>query len=141
MMKSITRSLLLALAIVGFTACGDDDDTVNSNADAPVDDDAASMCIEGSTDCDDTPTATDGGDPDAIDEGAIIEEANRLIGLAEDELDDSVRIGRRGDEYMILTEDYQIGRMTAELDPDDLGVMRVTSVIIELTDGPVTVPE
>lgn len=34
-----------------------------------------------------------------------------------------------------------IGRMTVELDPDIGGTLRVTKVVIELTDGPVTLPE
>ena len=60
-MKTFARLLVVALAVVGFAACGDDDQTVSSADDAPAasgSDDAASMCIEGSTDCDDTPTDT-----------------------------------------------------------------------------------
>ena len=86
-------------------------------------------------------TAGEDADDDAIDEHAVIEEARALIGVAEDELDPEVRISRRGDEQLMLTEDYVIGRMTAELDADDAGVYRVVKVVVELTDGPVTFPE
>ena len=142
-MKTLIRSLLVVLAVAGFAACGDDDQTVSSADDAPAagSDDVASMCIEGSTDCDDTPTATDGGDPDAVDEGAIIEEGRALLGVAQDQLSDDVRIARAGDVQFALTEDYVIGRMTVELDPDEDGTMRVVTVVIELTDGPLTLPE
>ena len=143
-MKTFTRAALVLLAAVTFVACGgDDDETVNSNADTPAGspDDVASACMEGAEDCDDTPDATAGSDDDAVDEHAMIEEARALIGVAEDELDADVRIGRRGDEQFALTEDYVIGRMTAELDPDDAGIYRVTKIVLELTDGPMTVPE
>lgn len=139
-MKTLIRAAVVVLAVAGLAACGDDDETVNSNADAPSDD-AAGACLEGSTDCDDTPSTSAGSDDEAIDEHAAIEEAKALVGVAEDELDGDVRIARRGDEQFALTEDYRIGRMTVELDPDDQGTMRVTKVVVELTDGPMTFPE
>jgi hypothetical protein len=138
-MNTMIRSALVLLAVAGLVACGDDDDTVSSRADAPPP--AASACLEGSTECDDDPTSTADDSDDAIDEGAAIEEARGLLGLAEDELDASVRIARAGDEQYALTADYVIGRMTVELDPDEDDTMRVTSVVIELTDGPLTVTE
>ena len=140
-MKTLIRAALVLLAVAALTACGDDDETVNSNADAPASDDAAGACLEGSTDCDDTPSTSAGDDDDAIDEHAAIEEAKALIGMAEDELDPGVRVSRRGDEQYAVTEDYVIGRMTVELDPDDDGTMRVTKVVLELTEGPMTFPE
>ena len=139
-MKTLIRAALVLLAVAALAACGDDDETVNSNADAPASDDAAGACLEGSTDCDDIPS-TSGDDDDAIDEHAAIEEAKALIGMAEDELDPGVRVSRRGDEQYAVTEDYVIGRMTVELDPDDDGTMRVTKVVLELTEGPMTFPE
>lgn len=142
-MKTFTRAALALLAAASLVACGDDDDTVNSNADAPAGstDDVASACMEGAEDCDDTPDATAGDDDESIDEHAVIEEAKALVGQPEDELDPEVRIARRGDEQFALTEDYVIGRMTAELDPDDAGVYRVVKVVVELTEGPMTFPE
>ena len=139
-MKTLIRAAVVLLAVAALAACGDDDDeTVSSNADAPSDS-AAGACLEGSEDCDDTPSTSE-GDDDAVDEHALIEEAKALVGMAEDELDRDVRISRRGDEQFLLTEDYVIGRMTVELDPDDTGTMRVTTVVLELTEGPVTFPE
>ncbi len=138
-MNVLTRSALVLLAVAGLAAC-DDGSTVQTNADAPTSSPAAGACLEGSTDCDDTPT-TDAGDDGAIDEAAVIEEGRALLGMAEDELDPSVRIARAGDEQFALTEDYRIGRMTVELDPDSAGTLRVTKVVIELTDGPLTLPE
>ena len=140
-MKPLLRAALVLLAVAALAACGDDDATVNSNADAPANDPAAGACREGSTDCDDTPTTPADDDSGAVDEHAAIEEAKALVGVAEDELDPSVRVSRRGDEQYAVTEDYRIGRMTVELDPDDQGTMRVTKVVLELTEGPMTFPE
>jgi hypothetical protein len=64
-------------------------------------------------------------------------DARALVGTPESELDGSVRVGRRGDEQMMLTEDYVLGRMTVELDERD-GEFRVTAVTVELPDGPET---
>ena len=141
-MKTFTRAALALLAAASLVACGDDDDTVTSNADTPAGStgDVASACMEGAEDCDDTPDAT-ASDDDAIDEHAVIEKAKALVGTPEDELDADVRIARRGEETFALTEDYVIGRMTVELDPDDAGVYRVVKVVVELTEGPMTFPE
>ena len=138
-MKTMIRAAVVLLTVIALAACGDDDETVNSNADAPSDG-AAGACLEGSEDCDDTPSTSD-GDDDAVDEHALIEEAKALVGTAEDDVADDVRIGRRGDESFALTDDYVIGRMTVELDPDDSDTMRVTKVVLELTEGPMTFPE
>lgn len=66
------------------------------------------------------------------------EEAQRLLGTREHELADDVRIGRRGDEQMMLTEDHVVGRFTVELDDDGSGTYTVTSVTVELADGVAT---
>lgn len=50
----------------------------------------------------------------------------------------TVRVGRVDDEQFMLTEDYQLGRMTIELDSDDTGTPVVTSVTVELDGGPQT---
>jgi uncharacterized protein len=89
---------------------------------------------------------TDDGDDDAPDGGSswddarteqARQEARNFLGMAEVELPPEVRIGRRGDEEYILTQDYVPGRVTVELDDQD-GAWRVTSLEIELPEGPET---
>ena len=141
-MTTLRRLTIATLALVlfaGLAACGDDDDTaVGAGNDDPTSP-AAGACLEGSTDCDDDPSQSDGGDE--FDSEAATERARSLIGVAEADLDADVRIARAGDEHFMLTEDYVLGRITVELDPDDEGTMRVTSAVVELPDGPLTVTE
>lgn len=68
---------------------------------------------------------------------AEVAEARGLLGRPEDELPGSVRIARRGGEGFALTDDYVPGRDTVELDEVD-GIYVVTSVTVELPDGPRT---
>lgn len=65
-------------------------------------------------------------------------DAQALLGTAEGELGDRARVGRRGDEQMVLTEDYVVGRFTVELDDDGSGTYRVTVVTVEMEAGPET---
>ena len=65
------------------------------------------------------------------------DEAHGLLGLHEADLPSDVRIARKGAEQFALTEDYVLGRLTVELDNDGDG-FRVTSVTVELPDGPET---
>ncbi len=65
------------------------------------------------------------------------QEARGLLGVHEGDLPEDVRIGRRGDEHYALTEDYVLGRSTVHVDDDGSG-FRVTSVTVELPDGPET---
>jgi hypothetical protein len=64
-------------------------------------------------------------------------EAQGLLGRGEGDLPADVRVARRGSEQFALTEDYVLGRSTVELDGDGDGY-RVTSVTVELPDGPET---
>lgn len=75
---------------------------------------------------------------DVYDSDAARAEAEALLGLTEAELDPDVRISRRGEEQMMLTEDYVLGRMTVELDINDMDEWIVTAVTVELPDGPET---
>jgi len=84
---------------------------------------AAGMCPYGTTDCVDAPLEDDPA-------GAI----RSLLGVAQEDLGDDVRIARVDDELFPLTEDYVLGRITVEID-DGL----VTVVTLEHEDGPVTV--
>lgn len=145
---------LLGVALLGLAACGTDGATAGDDqrclpdavdcqdTDAPP---VAGMCEAGVPDCVDTvndPQGGDVGEPDGsgdqFDSEAEKEEARAMLGLAEDELARDVRVGRRGDEQMMLTEDYVLGRKTVELDADADGVFRVTKVTVELPEGPVS---
>jgi hypothetical protein len=159
-------ALLLAgllLSAAGLTACGDDDvqtategseDAAGAADDQPMADPAAGMCLEGATDCMDTPmdpdeavsSPADGGgaigSPGAADDEypseAARQRAQEQLGRPEGELEADIRIGRRGEEQMMLTEDYQLGRITVELDDDGSGAFVVTQATVELPDGPET---
>ncbi|MAT03694.1 MAG: hypothetical protein CL424_01450 [Acidimicrobiaceae bacterium] len=130
-------TLIGALAL---TACGSsDDEQVDSDpVSTTIPGAAGDTCLEGAADCDDTAAPADGGDPDAVDEGEFIREAEGLLGVAESELPDDVRVARRGDESFALTEDYVIGRITVELDDTDGSGYRVVTATVELTEGPQT---
>lgn len=92
-----------------------------------------------------SPDVTEGCDPipaDDGDQGDVFpveqarQEAQGLLGMYERDLPADVRIGRRGDEAMPLTDDYLLGRRTVELDDTDGTGFRVFSVTIELPAGP-----
>lgn len=138
------RSVALALAallLVAGAACGDDDDLETSTGadEAPLGDGgaAAGTCLEGTPDCQDTPMDPDRSD-DAFPSDAARDEARSLLGEPESALGDEVRVSRRGEETFFLTEDYVLGRMTVEIDDDGSGTFVVTSVRVELPDGPET---
>lgn len=132
------RSLLAAAALsasVLLAACGANA-AADGNADEPVAAPAAGMCAPDMPDCVDT--VVDGDGSDASDVDVARETAEGLLGLPEGDLAPDIRVSRRGDEHLMLTEDYQIGRMTVELDADADGVFRVTKVVLELEGGPET---
>lgn len=131
----------LAAATLLLTGCG-------SDADAPVEGAAPgmAMCAPGVTDCVDT-VVSDGGDRPAEDpdqgdapmtDADHRARAQQLLGLPESQLPADVRVGRRGEEHMMLTEDYVIGRRTVELDDQGDGTYLVTAVVVELEGGPET---
>jgi hypothetical protein len=92
--------------------------------DVPMNPAAGATCIVGATDCDDM---SFGHTPDEADAAA-------LLGVAQSELGDDVRIARIDDETFPLTEDYRIGRLTVEISNG-----HVVQVTLEAEDGPVTV--
>ncbi len=122
----------------------DCDDTGILDGDDAEAEPSAGMCIEDEPDCADTVVA--GGEEeepaepvgDEFDSPAAIAQAEELLGLPDTELSPDVRIGRRGEEHMMLTEDYVLGRMTVELDINDMDEWIVTAVTVELPDGPQT---
>jgi hypothetical protein len=145
MNRSITAALF-ALGLV-VTACGPAE-TADTAAAAPDAADAAAICLEGAVDCDDPPTS---GDPDAdtdqedaLDEGAILREADALLGEPEDQVLEEwpdVRVGRRDGEDLALTDDYVVGRKTIATEDDGTGVHRVVEVTVELTDSVQVLPD
>jgi hypothetical protein len=110
---------LVALLLAAGASCGDDDD------------------VETSTGADDVPADPDPGDQ-AFASDEAREEARSLLGQPESALGEEVRVSRRGEEDFFLTEDYVLGRLTVELDDDGSGTFVVTSVRVELPDGPET---
>ena len=155
---ALAGGLLLAAGALG--ACGDDDDTQTATGEGTetVDEGAdpgpaAGMCLEGATDCVDTPmdpdesvsSPADGGSADSPGAGedefpseAARERAREQLGKAQDDLEPDIRIGRVGEEQYMLTEDYVLGRITVELDDDGSGTFVVTQATVELPDGPET---
>lgn len=139
------RRLIITLAALAATllaACG----TSTPAVDGPGQSDPGPMavCAPDVPDCVDTIV---NGDPGPADEDAPmtdndhIERARTLIGTAEADLPGDVRIGRRGDEDMMLAQDYVVGRRTVALDDDGSGTYVVTAVTVELDEGPETITE
>lgn len=140
---------LLAIAALALSGCGNPESAADDEGSAPP---VAGMCAPDMPDCVDTVVEPDAGadgsaeptegepgaEPVEGDADADPSAADDLIGVAEDELDPSVRIARRGDETFALTEDYVVGRLTVELDADSAGVYRVTKATLERAGGPYT---
>ncbi len=137
----IKRALIVAVGVVlalgigaAVVAAATADDGDNGGPALPVEPDGgigdSPMPVEPDGGIGDTP-----GDEFPVDEAR--NEAHGLLGRYEDDLPAEVRIGRRGSEHFALTEDYELGRFTVDLDDDGDGY-RVTSVTVELPDGPET---
>lgn len=128
MTRRLAIAPLVALLLL-LAACGDDEVSVSPGA-------GGSETEMPETDVPDEPTD---GFGDEFDTQQAIDDARSVLGMDEADLPDDVRIGRRGDEQFALTEDYVLGRRTVELDEDEPGSgYRVTSVTVELPDGPET---
>ena len=141
---NLFTSGLAVMMTMGLAACGQAADAAGpagSYVGGSGAGSAAGMCAQEEPDCIDTPELED-GDPVAIDETGIEQfrrDARFYLGAQEDELTEHVRVGRIDDEHMALTDDYQIGRITVELDDrDGDGTAVVTSATVELPDGPET---
>ena len=138
-----TTGALAALAIL-VAACGGAADPTSAEPDQPTASPIAGMCAQDHPDCVDTVVEEEDVDPDAVDEGAIIRDAESLLGQSEDEVLEQwadVRVGRHGDEEMALTENYVLGRKTIATEDDGTGTFRVVEVTLELTDGPMMINE
>jgi hypothetical protein len=120
-----------ALLLVALSACGDDEQPVVSpGADG---DDSVSTTVDPGLD-----PGLDDGTGDEFPTESARETARGYLGMYEDDLPPDVRVARRGDEEFALTEDYRLGRVTVELDDTDGDGFRVTSLVVELPDGPET---
>lgn len=113
------KRIPLIITALGFTALLAACDPAD-----PLPDPAGATCLVGAADC------GDGAFGHVADES----DARSLLGLRQDQLPDDVRIARVDDEHFALTEDYRIGRLTVSIDDG-----RVTSVVLEAEDGPITV--
>lgn len=125
-MTKIWSAALVAAAVL-LAGCG----TANDASEAVDADPAGAMCAPDVPDCVDAPIR----DGDTMDDDQAQAEARALLGLGEADLPPHVRVGRRGGEHMMLTEDHVPGRMTVELDDDGTGHYIVSSVTLEVSDG------
>ncbi|MEQ8718705.1 MAG: hypothetical protein RIE08_13930 [Acidimicrobiales bacterium] len=128
----------LAITAVAWAAADDDAADDRTSDEPPVGDasDQPNTPPDGGDDVDGGPTEP--GDPgDVFPTEQARQDAQGYLGRNENTLPDEVRVGRRGAEQMMLTEDYVLGRVTVSLDDDGDGY-RVTSVTVELPDGPET---
>jgi hypothetical protein len=143
----VTTGLALTLGIgtaAAFAAAGDDADrpALPAEPDGGIGDTPIPVEPDGGIGDTPIPVEPDGGIGDTPDDRYAIElardQAHGLLGRYESDLPADVRVARRGTEHLALTEDYVLGRFTVELDDEGDGY-RVTSVTIELPDGPETV--
>ncbi|MFA9428768.1 hypothetical protein [Egicoccus sp. AB-alg2] len=141
-MRVPTLLAALTALVVATAGCGNGATAATSGPDQAVSSGdagpSAGMCAADAPDCVDTVIEPAAGADGFVPE-AERETARAMVGLAEDELAPDVRVGRRGGEQMMLTEDYVLGRKTVELDDDGAGTFRVVAVTVELPDGPETV--
>ncbi len=122
----VTVLLVLATVVACAGDPGPDDDPstpVDADADDPADPEAP---VDPDTSWED------------FDVDAAVADAHGVLGMYERDLPGDVRISRRGEETFALTEDYVLGRRTVELDDLEGDGYRVTSVVVELPDGPET---
>jgi hypothetical protein len=132
MIKTTILAAALALSLAGCAAlAGEGAPSAEPGNPGGI----AGMCAQDQPDCVDTPMT---GDPMPVDETGIRQfrrDAKFYLGKPKSEVPDLIRIARIDKEQFALTEDYQIGRITVEL--DDLGDGPiVTKSTVELPDGP-----
>lgn len=128
--------MVLALSLVACSGDATTDAGIvydGEDTEAPP---SAGMCAPDMPDCVDVVVDDPAGD--VFDSEAAIAEAQALLGVTAAELGPDVRVARQGEEWMMLTEDYRIGRLTVELDINDMDEWIVTAVTVELPDAPQT---
>lgn len=116
--------------LVGTVDCNDAD--LGGDVAGPND----QTCLVGTVDCNDADLGGERLSDEAID--TIEQAAHGLLGRYESDLPNEVRIGRRGTEVMMLTEDFVVGRLTVALDDTDGSGYRVVEVTAELPNGTAT---
>lgn len=121
--------------LVGTVDCVDADLGGDTSDETPLDP-SGSTCLVGTVDCVDADLGGDRLDGEAI--AQIEQQARGLLGMNEIDLPADVRIGRRGAEQMMLTEDYVLGRMTVSVEEIDDSGYRVVDVTVELPNGTAT---
>lgn len=132
-MNTKRYSLAIAgIALIGLTAFAAVAVALGDDAGANND----STCLVGTVDCVDADLGGDRLDQAAIEE--LEEQARGLLGMNEADLPSDVRIGRIGDEHMMLTEDFVLGRMTVSLEDLDGSGYRVVDVTVEIPNGTAT---
>lgn len=132
MIKTTKALVAFAALSLVLAACGTGQAQPADGGDA-----AGAACLVGDDTCYET-GAEGNGDQDAFDAETVRQEAHGVLGMYEKDLPESVRVARRGAEQLALTEDYVLGRLTVELDDTDGSGFRVTTVTVELPDGPET---
>lgn len=120
--------------LVGTVDCNDAD-LDGEPSETPADP-AGQTCLVGTVDCNDADLGGERLNNEAID--AIEQAAHGLLGRYEADLPENVRIGRRGTEVTMLTEDFVVGRFTVALEDTDGSGYRVVEVTAELPNGTAT---
>ncbi len=133
---------LLAAGALALSACGDDAGATDEQL-PPAQDQGVAVGEPNGSDAPGGDAA--GGTRPADQEFLPGERAEMLFGLTEQEAQNvalefgwTIRTGRVDGEQYMLTEDYQIDRITIELDTEGEGEPVVTVVTIELDGGPET---
>jgi hypothetical protein len=139
-LRTLTKAAALAVIMVASSSCAGGTSGSQSGSTCPATD---PQCAEDQTviigPAEPGNLDQDGNGPgddwDNFPSDDARDQARSLLGMDESDLPDDVRIGRKGDETFMLTEDYVLGRNTVELD-DTVGGYKVVSVRVELPDGP-----
>ena len=126
-----TKRYVLAvagMALIGASTFG----VLTALGDQPADQPAAEVPA-------DEPAGEVPAEPGDADPTVELEQkARAVLGMHQEDLASDVRIGRVGDEHMMLTEDHVIGRLTVGLDDLDGAGLQVTEVTVEVPGGEAT---
>lgn len=141
-MRHLPRLLTTAAVALALAACGGGDaDTTSGGDDAP----SAPTSDATSDDSDDTsmPADDDVQPSGEVSQGEAEAVGTAYLGLSVDEAQAQAevdgrqfRVGEEDGEAYMLTEDYVLGRVTATVTGGT-----ITEVVVEATDGPVTVSQ
>jgi hypothetical protein len=130
-LRTLGQAALLAAVVTLSSACAGGSDS-QTGPTCPATD---PLCVEDQTVIIGPAEPGNDSDWDEFPSDQARERAQSLLGMDEADLPDEVRIGRKGDETYMLTQDYVLGRNTVELEDTGDGYT-VVSVRVELPDGP-----